>query len=311
MATPTLEVRIRRDLGAASAGEPDWLECEDAFGVFYYSRRTRTAALELPPDVRRAALAMTSSYATAEPSAHSAYSAQQAVVLMRIGHWVIAEDNLGIFYQSVVTLESYDAPPPELQMLLHRKRQVEQQHQQQQLLQQHQQQLPQQQRQERQERQERLQLQHDRLEKWERQQGQKQGLNSHTLPMKVNPSPPSTVHSEPPVPIHSSRGAVVTMRIAHWAVLRNSQGEFYQNMETGETFEDPPAELLRILRQRIGSPDDSDSISSKSMPTWHDLAAQAQPQYRCPMLSMPSMPCSFWEAQTSSELRGESFGQDA
>mmetsp|Transcript_9819 Transcript_9819/g.21961 ORF Transcript_9819/g.21961 Transcript_9819/m.21961 type:complete len:261 (-) Transcript_9819:93-875(-) len=248
MAAPSLEVRIRRDLGGA-----DWLECEDASGIFYYSRQTKTASLEPPPKVLSLADALSTDplYVSAQPPV-----VQQAVVLMRVGNWVVAEDNLGVFYQDIVSLKSYDEPPPELIVLLQKKREAEER------------QLRRQQRQE---------MQQELRRKWEQQYGQQgQQCQDTTLQMqRIQPH-----HSASPAdPVQSTKEAIVKMRVANWAIAQDSLGEFYQNMVTGESFDVPPAELLHILRQRVGSTT-AQAQHSQIMPTWHDLAAQAQSQYR-------------------------------
>mmetsp|Transcript_2174 Transcript_2174/g.5033 ORF Transcript_2174/g.5033 Transcript_2174/m.5033 type:complete len:270 (+) Transcript_2174:69-878(+) len=257
MAAPSLEVRILCDLGAAT-GVPDWLECEDAFGIFYYSRLTKAAALELPAEVRKASVTMLAAPLYA-PTPQA--SAPQAAVLMRIGHWVIAEDELGVFYQSAVTLESFDEPPPELVLLLKRKRDLEEQE----LWQQQQQPL----------RSERQLLELQLRQKWEQQCAQRQQL-AQLAPQQIQPLMSAPVKEQP---LNPTEDAVVKMRVANWAVAQDTLGEFYQNMLTGEAFDDPPPELLRILKQRIGATPTRASVS-QNMPTWSDLASEAHPQYR-------------------------------
>eukprot|EP00448_Togula_jolla_P010443 CAMPEP_0170595884 /NCGR_PEP_ID=MMETSP0224-20130122/14805_1 /TAXON_ID=285029 /ORGANISM="Togula jolla, Strain CCCM 725" /LENGTH=276 /DNA_ID=CAMNT_0010920105 /DNA_START=70 /DNA_END=900 /DNA_ORIENTATION=+ len=264
MATPNLEVRILRDLGCAGGTEPDWLECEDACGIFYYSRRTKQAAIELPPEVLAAVEAMPAAPLYVPPPLSMA---QQAVVLMRVGHWVIAEDALGVFYQNVVSLESFEQPPPELVLLLAKKREAEE-------LQLRQQQLLQLQKQQKQ--QQRQQLQLELRRKWEEQYGQQ---NPRYAPGPQQLQLNHAAAASQALSLPSAKEAVVKMRIANWAIAQDSMGEFYQNMATGESFDNPPAELVRILRQRVGSTP-TQATPTQRTPTWHDLAAEAQPQYR-------------------------------
>eukprot|EP00448_Togula_jolla_P040089 CAMPEP_0170624294 /NCGR_PEP_ID=MMETSP0224-20130122/30155_1 /TAXON_ID=285029 /ORGANISM="Togula jolla, Strain CCCM 725" /LENGTH=263 /DNA_ID=CAMNT_0010950805 /DNA_START=35 /DNA_END=826 /DNA_ORIENTATION=+ len=250
------------------------------------------ASLELPPEILAASTAMLAApLYVPTPSL-----TQQAVVVTRVGHWVVAEDDLGVFYQNVHTLESHDVPPPELVALLQKKRQTEEQQLRQQrlkpLLQQQQKQ------QQEEERMQRHQMQMELRKKWEQQYGQ-QGPNATSLdiqptqsaamklqsnqpnPLKIQPNPfePLKIPPHQSAPVPASQETVVKMRVAHWAIAQDKLGEFYQNMITGESFDDPPADLLRILVSRVG-PTPLQANLNQNMPTWNDLASKAQPQYR-------------------------------
>eukprot|EP00448_Togula_jolla_P012298 CAMPEP_0170602176 /NCGR_PEP_ID=MMETSP0224-20130122/18252_1 /TAXON_ID=285029 /ORGANISM="Togula jolla, Strain CCCM 725" /LENGTH=296 /DNA_ID=CAMNT_0010926999 /DNA_START=61 /DNA_END=949 /DNA_ORIENTATION=+ len=244
-----LEVRIRCDLGSMTATGSDWLECEDAFGIFYYSLCTKMATLELPPEIRAAGVASLAS-PLCVPAPSTTALKQQAMVLMNIGDWVIAEDDLGVFYQDKATMMTYDKPPPELMVLLEKKERDDEK-----------QQLRRQRRLERQQR-------HLELRKmWEQQYGKQ--------------CPDNAPRQEPDQSdfLELPERAIVKTRIANWAIAEDSLGEFYQDMVTGESFEDPPPELLSILRQRVGATPAQDH-PNQNMPSWYDLAAQAQPEYR-------------------------------
>mmetsp|Transcript_37683 Transcript_37683/g.82754 ORF Transcript_37683/g.82754 Transcript_37683/m.82754 type:complete len:240 (+) Transcript_37683:86-805(+) len=223
MATQSLEVTILRDLADAGFGGADWLECEDSFGIFYYHRHRQVASLELPRGLAA------ESEAVGSPSDSSRADAEPKI-LMSIGDWVIVEDDLGVFCQNTVSKESHDEPPPELVALFESEHAAEEKR--------LQQKLRLQQQKEQQQEQRRLELRC----KWEQQYGQ-QCLHSS----------PQRLQSKQSCPLPSSQEAIVKMRIGIWAVATDSLGEFYQNMETRECFEDPPSELRSLIKQRIGS----------------------------------------------------------
>eukprot|EP00448_Togula_jolla_P028074 CAMPEP_0170631240 /NCGR_PEP_ID=MMETSP0224-20130122/34508_1 /TAXON_ID=285029 /ORGANISM="Togula jolla, Strain CCCM 725" /LENGTH=232 /DNA_ID=CAMNT_0010959511 /DNA_START=60 /DNA_END=755 /DNA_ORIENTATION=+ len=219
MATPSLEVRILRDLEIEGVGE-DWLECEDSFGLFYFNRRTQMATLELPPVV--AAIPIEAPVLISDP-----VKTQEPVVLSCVGEWVVAKDDLGLFYYNTSSLESYDEPPPALLLLL-QKMQAAQLCEERSPL-----------RQRRPQRHQKpWQRQCELRRIWEQKYGQQQ---PHHAPSRIQTSHSAHGHDE----------AIVQMRIANWAVARDSRGEFYQNMASGETFDEPPCELRCLFQQRM------------------------------------------------------------
>jgi len=249
MATPSLEVRILRDLGTEEVGEGVWLECEDSFGVFYFNRQTQTASLELPPD------AIASATVEAPLKISDPVKTQKADVLRRVGQWVIAEDDLGLFHYNTLSLESFDEPPPALLSFFQR---MEAELLREQL-------APQQQRGPQQRQQQPWQRQMELRRVWEQKYGQQ---HPHHTPKRQNNHSAHGQHDE----------AIVQMRIANWAVARDSRGEFYQNMVSGQVFDEPPSELLCLIQQRITS----QAQGNQKVPIWIDLALQAKQEQSSP-----------------------------
>mmetsp|Transcript_33120 Transcript_33120/g.72159 ORF Transcript_33120/g.72159 Transcript_33120/m.72159 type:complete len:300 (+) Transcript_33120:94-993(+) len=284
MAMQNFNARILRELAGKGCGGSDWLECEDSFGIFYYSRSMEKAVLELPSEV----LAEDKD----KPVASAQHNVTQATILMRVGKWILAEDDAGIFCQNTLSLECYDEPPEELLLLFQEEereteeKRLRQQHEQQQqiqqerqlqliLQQQNEQRLLLSQKQQGQQRrllheqdeqqlrllreqsgpqlrrsqehseQQRRQRQLALRKQWDQKYGQQYPYCS---PQRTQPCQPCRS-----APLNPSQEAIVKMRVGSWAVAQDHLGEFYQNTETGECFESPPPEFLLLLEVRIGT----------------------------------------------------------
>jgi hypothetical protein len=226
------QVQVLRQLGG------NWLECQDAQGIFYFNQATKQQCDYPPPELaasmpKAAAASYQPAYAPQAaavpyqpayaPQAAMAPSyaqqgavpqqpaASQAVVKFEIGIWKICEDAQGKFYFNTQTQQSYDQPPAELVQLVQQQQRQEQQQQQQQ-----------------QQQREALAYQ------------QKQAMM--TQQKKIVPKPAA------PLPAASTPQVTVKATIGIWKICQDAQGEFYVNAQTQQSFDEPPPELLQLLQ---------------------------------------------------------------
>jgi hypothetical protein len=102
-----------RDLGGG------WLQCQDDQGVFFFNEVTRESSVDVPTTLTLPAKAP-SYQPMAAPQAQMPQAAPvgQPTVKGQIGDWMICEDAQGEFYFNKVTQEAFDDVPAELRARL-------------------------------------------------------------------------------------------------------------------------------------------------------------------------------------------------
>lgn len=106
-------------------------------------------------------------------------------VVAQIGDWAICEDAQGEFYYNNATAQSYDTPPPELLQLMQAAKAQTQQ----------------------------------------------------TVPVAAQAAAPQPSEAK------------VVQTIGEWAICQDAQGQFYQNLRTKQSYDQPPPELAMLLQQ--------------------------------------------------------------
>merc|ERR1711953_168260 len=71
--------------------------------------------------------------------------------------------------------------------------------------------------------------------------------------------------------------STVKMQLGPWLVCEDALGEFYHHSQTGQSFEQPPAELLQLFQ---ASQKQQQSYSASGYASSHPLAAPVHAQYR-------------------------------
>jgi len=108
------------------------------------------------------------------------------------------------------------------------------------------------------------------------------GQSQDTLPQefaKVEPVYQQEVQPEAPYAVQGVQGvqgqpagpeeATVKMQLGVWSICEDNQGEFYHNATTGQTFDQPPPELLELYEQSQGGP----AVDAQPAPVYHQAAA--------------------------------------
>jgi hypothetical protein len=73
--------------------------------------------------------------------------------------------------------------------------------------------------------------------------------------------------------------ATVKMKVGVWSVCEDQQGEFYHNGVTGQTFDNPPPELVGLLQQSQGHSPAAAVYQTQAAPVYQALVAQGAPVY--------------------------------
>lgn len=117
MAAQMAGSQILRDFGN------NWLECQDALGIFYFNQATQQSADGVPPELAAAGVvapvvagvAPAMVQVAAAPQVQMGVQPDGTAVLRELpGSWLECQDAQGIFYFNSVTQQSSDAPPPEV-----------------------------------------------------------------------------------------------------------------------------------------------------------------------------------------------------
>jgi hypothetical protein len=279
-----------------------WLQCQDEQGVFFYNEVTRESCVDVPPALMMPAKA--SSYqpqSAVQAQMPQAAPVSQPTVKAQIGDWMICEDAQGEFYFNKVTQQAFDDVPAELRARL-------------QAVQKPSQQVaaasPQ------------VQVLRDLGGGWLQCQDD-QGLyffNEVTgessvdvpaaLRVQVQPTsyqPQSVAYAQQvsvskpyqpyaqqaslPTPYQPQSVAYAQQasepklkeQIGDWMICEDAQGEFYVNARTQQSFDKPPAELVKLyqsIQQQKQSATQQSQAAAQQAAMQQQMRLQQQMQYQ-------------------------------
>jgi len=219
----------------------DWAVCEDAQGVFYHNLTTKQSFDNPPPELLQLVQAAQKGQ-TAPQNVQPAAQTQpaEAKVVQTVGEWAVCQDAQGIFYRNLRTNENYDQVPPELRMLMQQPQVTQAAPPQPQA--------------------EAKVLQ--RIGDWAICQDA-QGLfyqNTRTNET-YDQAPPELLgqmqQAQQPkqaAPAQPQSQAKVLQRIGDWAICQDAQGQFFQNLRTNKSYDEPPPELVSMLQGQQARP---------------------------------------------------------
>lgn len=281
MASQNVEVLRKLDGG--------WLQCQDEQGVFFYNEATRESSVDVPPTLMMPAKA--SSYqpqSTVQAQMPLAAPVGQPTVKGQIGDWMICEDAQGEFYFNKVTQQAFDDVPAELRAMLQAAQKPSQK-------------VaaasPQ------------VQVLRDLGGGWlqcQDNQGlyffnQVTGESSVDVPaaLRVQAQPtsyqPQSVayaqQASVPTPYQPQSVAYTQQvsepklkeQIGDWMICEDAQGEFYINARTQQSFDKPPAELVKLyqsIQQQKQSTQQQSQAAAQQAAMQQQMRLQQQMQYQ-------------------------------
>jgi len=110
--------QVIRELGG------NWLECQDSQGTFYFNSETQESSEAFPGSLmgQPAVQQHTESHCPPKETSGAQPFQQNSLERMRLGDWIVCEDNMGVFYHHALTGQQFNEPPAELLQLYHEHR---------------------------------------------------------------------------------------------------------------------------------------------------------------------------------------------